>query len=58
MIVLRRHAGRAPAWLPNPISKSGDELGGLKAALAQAGLRILRDEKLKTGSQGLVASYA
>lgn len=59
VLVLRRHISKpVHAWLPNPISKSGDELGGLRKAFAAAGFRILRDETLKTGSQGIVAACA
>jgi len=59
VMVIRRGKSRADLeWLPSAISKSGDELGGLRAALATAGLRVLTDEKLSTGSQGIVAVVA
>jgi SAM-dependent methyltransferase len=57
VMVIRRDKSRAVMdWIPNAISKSGDELGGLRAALATAGFTILADEKLSTGSQGIVAA--
>lgn len=56
VLVLCPHGrGGAPSWISNPITKSGDELGGTRKALAEAGLRIAVDEPLKTGSRGLVA---
>lgn len=59
VLVLRRHIspGVVP-WIANPISKSGDELSGTRKALAAAGLRIVTDETLKTGSHGIVATIA
>jgi hypothetical protein len=44
--------------IPNPITMSGDELGGLRKTLAAAGFRIVSDEKLSSGSQGFVAACA
>lgn len=32
-LVLRDHGKTPPAWLPNPISRSGDEIGGLRELL-------------------------
>ncbi len=55
VLVLRPHGEGAPTWLPNPITRSGDELAGARKALAEAGLRIAVDEPLKTGSRGIVA---
>jgi SAM-dependent methyltransferase len=37
VLVLREHGGGAPAWLPNPISRSGDEIAGTRACLAEGG---------------------
>ena len=57
VIVLRpRFSDSVVPWIPNPISKSGDELGGTRKALAEAEFRIVKDETLKTGSYGLVAT--
>lgn len=59
VFVIRRHISKdVYAWLPNPISKSGDELGGLSDALSAAGFRIIMDRKLRSGSQGIVAVCA
>jgi len=58
VLVVRRHISKEVfEWLPNAISKSGDELGGLRALLAAKGFRILVDEKLSTGSHGLVMTH-
>jgi len=57
VLVLRRHiSGNVMRVVPNPISKSGDERGGTRQALGDAGFRIVADETLKTGSYGLVAA--
>ena len=56
VLVLRKHAAHSTtSSIPNPISKSGDELGGTRKALAMAGFHITTDEELKTGSHGIVA---
>lgn len=54
VLVLRRHSGGSRS-VPNPISRSADELGGARRALSDAGFRIQVDETLSTGSQGIVA---
>lgn len=59
VLVIRRHISKdVRSWIPNPITKSGDELGGLCDALSAAGFRLVRVEKLSTGSQGFVAACA
>ncbi|HEY4943869.1 MAG TPA: class I SAM-dependent methyltransferase [Rhizomicrobium sp.] len=59
VLVVRRHIlGDAAKWIPNPVTMSGDELGGLRAALAAAGFRIVTDETLSSGSRGIVAVCA
>lgn len=59
VLVMRAHiSDDVRAWIPNPITKSGDELGGLRTALGREGFRIERDERLRTGSQGIVAVCA
>lgn len=59
VLVVRTHiSDDVKAWIPNPITMGGNELEGLRAALAAAGFRILVDEKLRTGSQGIVATCA
>jgi len=57
VMVIRRHISKEVfAWIPNPVTKSSDELAGLRAALAVAGFTVLVDETLSTGSQGIVAA--
>ncbi|MBL6852490.1 MAG: class I SAM-dependent methyltransferase [Alphaproteobacteria bacterium] len=59
VMVIRSHISEGvQKWIPNPITKAGNELEGLRAALATAGFRIIVDEKLRTGSQGIVAVIA
>jgi ubiquinone/menaquinone biosynthesis C-methylase UbiE len=61
VLVLRRHpqiSRRVQKWIPNPITKGGNELEGLRSALADAQFRVVGDELLKTGSQGLIAECA
>ena len=55
-----RHISRnVRGWIPNPITKTGKkELEGLRTALNGAGFRVVRDERLQSGSQGLVAVCA
>lgn len=56
IMVIRSHISDDVAkWIPNPVTKAGNELAGLRAALDAAGFRIVSDEKLRTGSQGIVA---
>jgi SAM-dependent methyltransferase len=57
VFVIRRHISSGVIdWIPNPITRSGNELDGLSAALSEAGFRVVVDEKLKSGSQGVVAA--
>ena len=59
VLVIRSHiSDDVSKWIPNPITKAGNELQGLREALARSGFRIERDEKLRTGSQGVVAVCA
>ncbi len=59
VLIIRSHISEdMRSWIPNPITKAGHELEGLRAALAQSGFRIVRDEKLRTGSQGIIAECA
>lgn len=39
-IILRNHGRRPPAWLPNPISRSSDEIAGARACLIDAGFEL------------------
>ena len=38
-LILREHGTSPPAWLPNPISRSPDEIAGTEACLLAAGFR-------------------
>jgi len=59
VLVLRPHiSGHVMKVIPNPITKSGDEAGGVRRALVEAGFRIIADETLKTGSQGITSARA
>jgi len=55
VMVLRKHGKRPPQWLPNPISRSDDEIGGTKVALAVAGFTLLHETIIGSGSHGLVS---
>ncbi|MBI1212532.1 MAG: methyltransferase domain-containing protein [Alphaproteobacteria bacterium] len=55
VFVVRRHISKSVfEWLPNPITKSGDEIGGMLKALGDAGFHVAVNERLRSGSQGLV----
>jgi len=59
VLVIRRHVSREVIdWIPNPITKSRDELAELRKALVAAEFRVVCDERLKTGSHGFVAAHA
>ena len=59
VMVIRSHiSDDVFAWIPNPVTRSGNELEGLRAALDRTGLKVLVDQKLSTGSQGIVAAAA
>ncbi len=42
VLVLRSHAGHAPDWLPNPISRSGAEADGARSLMQACGLTETR----------------
>ena len=56
VLVLRDHARRAPDWLPNPLSRSGDEVGATKALLARLGYRDVGESASAGTSRLIVAS--
>lgn len=41
VLVLRDHKGRAPDWLPNPLSRETDEIAATAQALEAAGFEVL-----------------
>jgi ubiquinone/menaquinone biosynthesis C-methylase UbiE len=61
VFVLRNHrqiSRSVRGWIPNPITKSGKEIVGLKQALADSGFRVIKEERLRSGSDGLIAACA
>lgn len=44
VLVLRDHSRSAPDWLPNPVSRSGDEVGGAMQLLAECGFFVTQVE--------------
>ena len=57
-IVLRRHGRRPPQWLPNPISRSSDEIAGTISALKEAGFLVVVSASIDKASHGIVAKPA
>jgi ubiquinone/menaquinone biosynthesis C-methylase UbiE len=58
VLVLRNHrhiSKKVRKWIPNPITKSGNEIGAVRHALAEVDFRIVCDQRLTTGSQGVIA---
>lgn len=41
LLIVRSHARRRPQWLPNALSRSADEIGGLIEALQRAGFSTI-----------------
>jgi SAM-dependent methyltransferase len=56
ILVLRVHPGKAPKWLPNPLSRGGNEIAAACAALERAGFAVTGMQGISRGSQGLVAT--
>jgi ubiquinone/menaquinone biosynthesis C-methylase UbiE len=56
VLVLRDHARGAPEWLPNPLSRSGDETGSTKALLAQLGYQDVAEGASAGSSRIVIAS--
>lgn len=55
VLVLRSHGRKAPRWLPNPLSRSGNEIAAACDALERAGLSVTGMQGIAKGSQGIVA---
>jgi ubiquinone/menaquinone biosynthesis C-methylase UbiE len=47
VLVLRDHTSHAPAWLPNPISRGGNEIEDCKSLLAQSGFGAVEVHVIK-----------
>lgn len=43
-IILRSHGRKPPAWLPNPISRSSNEIEGARTCIADAGFELDKPE--------------
>jgi SAM-dependent methyltransferase len=56
VLVLRTHPGKAPAWLPNPLSRAGNEIATACAALERAGFVVTGMQGIARASQGIVAA--
>jgi len=58
LLVLRVHAGRAGRNVPNPLSRSGNEIAAACAALERAGFSVTGMQGISKSSQGIVAVAA
>lgn len=58
VLILRDHSKRAPKWLPNPISKSGNEFGNACRLLQEAGFESVRSAGGAGSSLAIVATKA
>lgn len=56
VVILRNHEGHAPAWLPNPISRSGNEYDGACALLSESGFAQVRGGGRAGTSKAIMAS--
>ncbi len=56
VLVLRRHGRNPPAWLPNPVSRSTEEIPETRRLLEKTGFSLVTDEALDSASWGLVAT--
>lgn len=55
-LVLRRHGRNPPDWLPNPLSRSPEEIQETRRLLEKVGFSLATDEALDSSSWGLVAT--
>lgn len=59
VFVMRRHISKHVfEWIPNPITKTDNEISAARVAFAETGFTILVDETLKSGSHGFVLRRA
>jgi SAM-dependent methyltransferase len=58
VLILRSHGKHPPQWLPNPISRSGDEIEGTRQALVAARLNIVHEQAIDRASHGFVTTAA
>ena len=55
VLVLRAHKGRGPKWLPNPVSRTDQEIAGVFQLLSAGGFRETRLEG-KAGSSPMITA--
>jgi len=55
VLVLRVHGRKAAKWIPNPLSRSGNEIAAACAALQRAGFSVASMQGISKSSQGIVA---
>ena len=56
VLILRVHKKKGPKWLPNPISRSGQDIAGAFEALANGGFTAVRIEG-KAGSSAVLTAH-
>jgi ubiquinone/menaquinone biosynthesis C-methylase UbiE len=56
VLVLRTHGKKAPKWLPNPLSRAGNEIAAACEALEGAGFAVTGMQGISSASQGIVAA--
>ena len=56
VLVLRTHAKKAPRWLPNPLSRDGNEIAAACDALERAGFAVTGMQGISKTSQGILAA--
>jgi SAM-dependent methyltransferase len=56
VLVLRTHGRKAPNWLPNPLSRAGNEIAAACEALERAGFAVTGMQGISKTSQGIVAA--
>jgi SAM-dependent methyltransferase len=56
VLVLRTHGGKAPEWLPNPLSRADNEIAAACKALERAGFAVTGLQGISETSQGIVAA--
>ena len=56
ILILRHHGARPPEWLPNPISRSGDEVNKTISMLKNSGLRSVTEAGNAGSSVALIGT--
>jgi SAM-dependent methyltransferase len=55
ILVLRVHGRKGAKWIPNPLSRSGNEIAAACTALQRAGFSVVSMQGISKSSQGIVA---